>query len=781
MRQHKVKSRAALHLLLLRAAGALQAVAPRKAAPVLAPPTADLVLIDGDNVRGKTAFAVSAQSLLAQTRTFSTTQDSVLYIDHGLSAECLAVEDKLRVVFAGTAQSADDCIVRDVAYLLEENPSLSVSVVTSDSGLISRCRKAARARGRNGRLDICGSVRFAETVLDEAIGADAVDHVSANEDHVAVAKALQVSTERASLKRVRNKRLTKKRRKGTTNDVTASLASLNGLNDKPIKTPDAALEELVSNGATLPELEAAIRASGGGLRGREKTWERCVRAAYLHKCLRGKTAAPHKVLDGLAAYVNKLMTSRALAREAVLKTAKRPPRLKVRKRLEPLKQLKQIESVSSKAWPGGWPVDVTVVETPAGAFLPDLVNCSVALVSDTHGFGMDDLPMKGDVLIHAGDFWLDTQNRNRNAKAFEDFDAWLYRQDFAHKIVLRGNHDPVRCEFKASNATYIASKRQTIDLNGLKVYCVPHGSAVSLTKDFKALKELRDADILLTHAPPRGTLDTTYEGNNAGSKALRDAYYNACDDNAPTLWVCGHIHESAGAARVGATTIINAGMANAGRAKRLDRGFVAVGADLAEAPRAPPPPPPEVVEEDELVMVGPQLPRLLAVDLGEKTVGVALYDEHGALLDFAAATDDEDGARAVVAAAERCLGGRQATVVVCEGTGRMLADEAFDALSESGLVACEAPHVINPDEWRAAVLAPRERINAKKAKHAARLVARQLAGGLETWREDLTTDSAEACVFGAWAASELGWRDDAIVERFSNGDLRVVAKRPIVE
>ena len=406
MRQH-------LPLLLLAATSALQALAPRKATPVLAPPTADLVLIDGDNVRGKTAFAVSAQSLLAQTRTFAATQDAVLYIDHGLAAECLAVDDKLRVVFAGTAQSADDCIVRDVAYLLEENPSLSVSVVTSDSGLISRCRKAARARGRNGRLDICGSVRFAETVLDEAIGADAVDHVSANEDHVAVAKALQVSTERASLKRVRNKRLTKKRRRGSVNDVTASLASLNGLNDKPIKTPDAALEELVSNGATLPQLEAAIRQAGGGLRGREKTWERCVRAAYLHKCLRGKTAAPHKVLDGLAAYVNKLMTSRALAREAVLKTQKRPPRLKVKKRLEPLKQLKQIESVSSKAWPGGWPADVTVVETPAGAFLPDLVNCSVALVSDTHGFGMDDLPMKGDVLIHAGDFWIGAREQER--------------------------------------------------------------------------------------------------------------------------------------------------------------------------------------------------------------------------------------------------------------------------------------------------------------------------------------------------------------------------------
>ena len=220
--------------------------------------------------------------------------------------------------------------------------------------------------------------------------------------------------------------------------------------------------------------------------------------------------------------------------------------------------------------------------------------------------------------------------------------------------------------------------------------------------------------------------------------------------------------------------VINCGMANAGRAKtgpRLRRRR----ADQ-EAPRAPPPPPvPEEVEEELPEMVGPALPRLLAVDLGEKTVGVALYDEHGALLDFAAASDEEDGAQAVVAAAERCLGGRQATVVVCEGTGRMLADEAFDALSERGLVACEGPHVINPDEWRAAVLAPRERVNAKKAKHAARLVARQLAG-YRTWRAvTWTTDvpgGAHAPLAAAWG-QELGWRDDAIARFRSRTDLRV--------
>ena len=75
----------------------------------------------------------------------------------------------------------------------------------------------------------------------------------------------------------------------------------------------------------------------------------------------------------------------------------------------------------------------------------------------------------------------------------------------------------------------------------------------------------------------------------------------------------------------------------------------------------------------------------------------AVHKLRVALLDFAAASDEEDGAQAVVDAAQRCLRGRQATVVVREGTGRMLADEAFDALSESSLVACESPHVINPD------------------------------------------------------------------------------------
>ena len=39
------------------------------------------------------------------------------------------------MIFAGTEQSADDCIARDVGYLLRSHESLRIAVVTSDSGL----------------------------------------------------------------------------------------------------------------------------------------------------------------------------------------------------------------------------------------------------------------------------------------------------------------------------------------------------------------------------------------------------------------------------------------------------------------------------------------------------------------------------------------------------------------------------------------------------------------------------------------------------------------------
>ena len=63
--------------------------------------------------------------------------------------------------------------------------------------------------------------------------------------------------------------------------------------------------------------------------------------------------------------------------------------------------------------------------------------------------------------------------------------------------------------------------------------------------------------VLLSHAPPRNTLDVTAHGN-VGSKAIRDML--ACVD----LVICGHIHEKRGTQKVGNTLVVNPGPAAKG-------------------------------------------------------------------------------------------------------------------------------------------------------------------------------------------------------------------------
>jgi len=785
------------------------------------PPAGDLVLIDGDNVRGKTGFGLSADGLVHQARRYAAGgQDAVLYIDHGLAHEALSPgpEPNCRLCFAGTEQSADDAIARDVAWLLNADESLRLSVVTSDSGLVARCRKAARsAPSGPQRLEIAGSMRFIDAVLVEETAKpyEAPARSDAGDRLAAVARAVAVSSERASLKRVKSKRRVAKAgrakrlaaKRGAA-EIGARLAanSAANLEAEVFASTDAELEAAAGI-LDAAVFEAAIRKNGGGVAGREKTWERVLRAASLHGRLRNAAVDErHGLLARFQAQINGGADRRADAKTRAGPAAPPPPVLRrkpkttaPRAKLDLLRQLDARRAHASGTWPSGFALSSTSTKRDDDVFLdlPGLPR--VVVVSDTHGFPIADVDVAGDVLVHAGDWALDGAVRNANRDAHEAFDAWLARQDFAHKVVLRGNHDPSRADFPLSNATY-ATKAGPVALplaNGqvCRVYCAPHGSYRAFGADLARELKAGTVDVFLSHAPPRGTLDVTYQDRSAGSKQLLSTLRDACarGGRAPPLWVCGHIHEAAGAAEVAVagekpTLIVNAAAANAGRAKRLERGFVAlnlaapggerpvaVEAETPEKPRAPPAP---AVAADETAP-----PLLLAVDLGLRTVGVACYDAAGALVAFASADDGDDGAAAVAAAAARCgvSPARPATKVVCEGTSRRLAAEAFGALEDRGFVAISAggaPTLVDPEDWRQAVLAPKERLDAKKAKHAARLIARQLADDLPGWAaRDLTTDAAEAVVLGAWAATELGWRAGAVGRRFSNGDLRHVAKR----
>ena len=62
--------------------------------------------------------------------------------------------------------------------------------------------------------------------------------------------------------------------------------------------------------------------------------------------------------------------------------------------------------------------------------------------------------------------------------------------------------------------------------------------------------------ILVSHSPPKGTVDVSARGESLGSTAIREVVERV----RPLLVVCGHIHASAGQeAAIGTTPIVNAG------------------------------------------------------------------------------------------------------------------------------------------------------------------------------------------------------------------------------
>jgi uncharacterized protein len=67
--------------------------------------------------------------------------------------------------------------------------------------------------------------------------------------------------------------------------------------------------------------------------------------------------------------------------------------------------------------------------------------------------------------------------------------------------------------------------------------------------------------VVLTHAPPKGTGADERKGASQGSAALKEAL----ESISPSLWICGHIHESPVARLVGRSLVVNPGPLHDGR------------------------------------------------------------------------------------------------------------------------------------------------------------------------------------------------------------------------
>ncbi len=142
---------------------------------------------------------------------------------------------------------------------------------------------------------------------------------------------------------------------------------------------------------------------------------------------------------------------------------------------------------------------------------------------------------------------------------------------------------------------------------------------------------------------------------------------------------------------------------------------------------------------------------LLAVDLGLRT-GFALYGQEGRLLrhgssHFPSRSALRSAARALVSEAE------DLQWLVAEGPGdlaRPWLREARRRGAQTMLVAAE--------DWRPALLLPRERRSGRQAKSQAERLALQIMRAAHLpCPTPPGHDAAEAILLGAWALARLGW------------------------
>jgi Icc-related predicted phosphoesterase len=187
---------------------------------------------------------------------------------------------------------------------------------------------------------------------------------------------------------------------------------------------------------------------------------------------------------------------------------------------------------------------------------------TLVTMADTHGYHTSLRVPPGDILIHAGDM-----TRMGTLDEVCEFDAFLASLPHRHKIVIAGNHDfcfqrePEAARAMLTHATYLEDEAVTIE--GIRFYGspwqpwfldwafnLPRGAP--LAEKWARIPE--DTDILVTHGPPNGIGDRTWDGRHVGCEELLQRVQQL----RPRIHVFGHIHESGGVYRDGATVFVNA-------------------------------------------------------------------------------------------------------------------------------------------------------------------------------------------------------------------------------
>ena len=193
---------------------------------------------------------------------------------------------------------------------------------------------------------------------------------------------------------------------------------------------------------------------------------------------------------------------------------------------------------------------------------------TITFISDTHTkhkHVTGELP-GGDILIHCGD--ISNRGYMNEIKNFlEWFDGI---KGYEYKIFIAGNHDfgfqdnPNLCAKLLQDYPTVTYLEDTsIIIDGIKIYGSPwqprfYNWAFNVDRGWdiaqKWEKIPQDTDILITHGPLHGILDSTYTGQRVGCEDL----YKKVMEIKPKVHCSGHIHYDYGMKEIDGMTFINA-------------------------------------------------------------------------------------------------------------------------------------------------------------------------------------------------------------------------------
>lgn len=176
-------------------------------------------------------------------------------------------------------------------------------------------------------------------------------------------------------------------------------------------------------------------------------------------------------------------------------------------------------------------------------------------LSDTHGKHREltDMP-PADVLVHSGDFTL----AGGDMEAL-DFIKWLCDLPYKHKIFIAGNHDDnmldASLEGLPDDVHYLCDSGITID--GVTFYGAPMfvGLFDGELREIEHYEHIPDVvDVLITHRPPLGILDSIDDNLHYGSSFLLDKVSQI----KPKMQLFGHVHDAYGTKNWKGMTFSNA-------------------------------------------------------------------------------------------------------------------------------------------------------------------------------------------------------------------------------